>query len=187
MTSVHLDPRQVVCPDERRGYARLLREFCRGAITNDQYEDAFDRHNWKYTAIWGIHAGLIWYLYDDFHEHQLRGAHRLDRQTRRQVARALLFLDTDLPGAAWDTGLNATSLWLFAATALALIVTVLILASGIPAVLAFTAIWTLLVASGAMLDHATRRSAASLRSDFWPFLCGADEVSARSRPRLLLG
>ena len=79
----------------RKQLAQLLRRFVAGLITNDEFESQLPRlHDLAARQVFSEGA---WHLYDDLHEHRLTGKHRLDRATRAQIARWILFLETDLP------------------------------------------------------------------------------------------
>lgn len=81
----------------RRKYARLLRSLVTGRITNFEYEDrvnkTVDFQNDR--AIWAVYR-YAWYLYDDLHTCRLTGPNALTKEARREVAKWLLFLYTDL-------------------------------------------------------------------------------------------
>ncbi|MBX3360898.1 MAG: hypothetical protein KF705_05570 [Phycisphaeraceae bacterium] len=82
--------------------AESLRRLASGCITNDQFEDALPAG--MGDGEWAVfHAA--WHCYDDFHEHRLRGAHRLTRLERQLFARCVLFLRSGLPYE-WSEGLR---------------------------------------------------------------------------------
>lgn len=80
----------------RTRLADLLRDFQLGRLSNDECEDealevirgSEDR---CLVPIWE----MSWQLYDDLHEHCLDGGYALDRQSRRQVQRWIVFLRSD--------------------------------------------------------------------------------------------
>lgn len=78
----------------RDNLAEAIRHLASGRITNDQYED---RLPWSSIdpAVWEIHRSGAWRLYSDLSEYHLQGRHRLQRRTRREVARWILFLKSD--------------------------------------------------------------------------------------------
>lgn len=87
----------MVDPIQRRRYARLLRALATGRLTNDEYEDAVSetvdlRKDKAIREIYGIARSL----YSDMHEHRLKGPYALTHELRREVAKWLLFLYSDL-------------------------------------------------------------------------------------------
>lgn len=78
----------------RRKAAQTLRDFIAGRIDNFAFEEAEPLTDDPVVgAIWDS----CWLLYDDFKRHRLTGRHALSLDTRRQMLRWVLFLDTDLP------------------------------------------------------------------------------------------
>ncbi len=78
----------------RDAAAELLRRFINGKVTNDDFEDGEPQtHDPAIPAIWQT----CWVFYDDMKEHKLEGGYRLEPDQRRQMARWILFLDSDLP------------------------------------------------------------------------------------------
>lgn len=79
--------------------AELLRHFVVGRMTNVEFEERLDRvldlpgpaWRWEDGVLWAI-RGMAWYLYDDLQTHYLRGARALDKESRREVARWIMFL-----------------------------------------------------------------------------------------------
>ena len=80
----------------RRRIAELLRHFVAGRITNDEFVARSPRRS-RDLAVRQILSEGAWFLYDDLHEHRLTGKYRLSPEAREQVARWVLFLETDLP------------------------------------------------------------------------------------------
>jgi hypothetical protein len=72
-----------------------LRRLASGRLTNAEFDEVmvYDSSDEALVAI--SHAG--WSLYDDFFVYRLRGRRALTRKALEQVARCVLFLDTDLP------------------------------------------------------------------------------------------
>lgn len=81
--------------NSRRALREQLRHLAAGLVTNDAYEDSVPQHS-PDRAIRQIHLEGAWYLYDDLRTHRLVGRDALDRQAKREVARWVLFLGTDL-------------------------------------------------------------------------------------------
>jgi len=87
-------PSELVDRDDRKQLASALRKLATGKLTNFAFEDLvpFRTQDAGVRAV----ADHAWYLYSDLHEHELRGEAALTREGRREVARWLLFLDTDV-------------------------------------------------------------------------------------------
>lgn len=85
----------------RDEFAELLRHFCAGLITNDQFEDrlggASDWGMESDPAVREIFYRGIWPMYDDLHEHKLTDDYALTQEGKTFFARVILFLKTDLP------------------------------------------------------------------------------------------
>ena len=66
-------------------------------MTNFEYEDAVNESvDFDKDPVIGAVFRNAWYLYDDVHKHRLRGEDALPGKARREVAKWLLFLYTDL-------------------------------------------------------------------------------------------
>lgn len=81
----------------RRRYAEVLRHFAAGHLTNREYEDA--SNPLRSSGDRGIAEVYfaVWFTYDDLKTHRLAGAHRLTDESRRKIARSIVFLHSDLP------------------------------------------------------------------------------------------
>ena len=79
----------------RRQLAALLRQLAAGRMTNDEFERREPLESAD-PAIQAICSDGAWFLYDDLHEHRLIGKYRLDGRLRSDVARWVLFLETDI-------------------------------------------------------------------------------------------
>ena len=79
---------------ERRRIALLLRRLASGRITTDDY-DAERPDNSPDLAAQAV-GDAGWMLYSDSHTHRLMGRHALSPVARRDVARCVLFLQSDL-------------------------------------------------------------------------------------------
>lgn len=78
----------------RESLAEKLRQLASGAITNFAFEEY--RHSRTDPAVHEIAECLAWPHYDDFSEHRLDGDHALTDGRRKDFARAVLFLKSDL-------------------------------------------------------------------------------------------
>ena len=73
----------------------LLRRLATGRITNDEFEEHLPISRAD-PAVDEIYHRGVWGLYSDLHEHRLVGRQRLSRSERREIARFVLFLKSDL-------------------------------------------------------------------------------------------
>ena len=82
--------------DRRDQLARAIRRLAAGLITNDEFEGATTALGRSQdTAIRSLrHAA--WGLYDDVREHRLEGHFRLGKAERRELARWVVFLKSNL-------------------------------------------------------------------------------------------
>lgn len=88
--------------NRRNKLAVLLRHLCSGRITNDHFtriaDELFnrrDRGGLEDRVLLAI-RDKAWFLYGDLSEHKLHGPNTLTKNTRREVARWIMFLYTDL-------------------------------------------------------------------------------------------
>lgn len=79
----------------------LLRAFAAGKLTNDQFEDSFYSlldprpvRKWEDKTLWAVRE-VVWFVYDDLHEHKLEGKYALTKESKRRFARTILFLKSD--------------------------------------------------------------------------------------------
>ncbi len=79
---------------DRDKLALLLRRYAAGRITNDDLADEAPARS-SDQAICPIYE-FAWQLYDDLSTHRAEGRHALMPETRRMVARWILFLQSDL-------------------------------------------------------------------------------------------
>jgi hypothetical protein len=84
----------------RNQLAERLRHLAVGLISNDRFENASRRS--KDAAIAELEWRLAWPVYDDMREHRLIHEYALTYGQRRDFARAILFLKTDLEYE-WET------------------------------------------------------------------------------------
>ena len=97
----------------RNRLAAGIRHLAAGIVTNDEFEDkALSRS--ADLAIEAVFSGGPWMLYHDIMRYRLRGADRLNPRVRREAARWILFLKSDLPYE-WPVqrrGILATIAWI---------------------------------------------------------------------------
>jgi hypothetical protein len=77
--------------EARRNIAECLRGLASGLITNDEFEGRVPRGS-RDPAIRAI-FDAAWQLYSDFYTHKIT----LTKATKSEIARCILFLQTDLP------------------------------------------------------------------------------------------
>jgi hypothetical protein len=83
----------MVDTENRLKAASLIQDFRDGNITNEEFVSAFPRSEDK--AIQAI-GSMLWFCYDDLHEHRLTGKHALTVEGEKLVDRCILFLNTNL-------------------------------------------------------------------------------------------
>ncbi|HEX3837719.1 MAG TPA: hypothetical protein VHW25_12210 [Steroidobacteraceae bacterium] len=83
----------------RRRLAQGIRHLANGRITNDEFEDQYGHAAATSTdpGVRGVFWQGAWLLYSDFTTTRYAGAHRLPRDTRRHIARWIVFLRSPLP------------------------------------------------------------------------------------------
>ena len=82
--------------DTRNRLAEGIRHLAAGVITNVEFEDRALSSS-SDPAIEAVFLGGPWFLYHDIMRYRLRGPNRLSPAVRREAARWVLFLKTDLP------------------------------------------------------------------------------------------
>ena len=82
--------------DARNRLAECIRHLAAGVITNVEFEDRVLSRS-SDPAIEAIFLGGPWFLYHDIVCYRLRGADRLSPAVRREAARWIVFLKSDLP------------------------------------------------------------------------------------------
>lgn len=75
--------------------ALLLRQLVTGRITNDEFENRQPLGSPDPAVEEVFHLG-VWGFYSDTHEHRLTCRYRLPKSARREIARFILFLKSDL-------------------------------------------------------------------------------------------
>jgi hypothetical protein len=132
-----------------------LRRLASGRITNDEFDIAavVASPDPAIGAIWDFG----WGHYSDLGTYRLRGRHALTKPQLEAIARAVLFLDSDLPYE-WP--------------------------SLRPSLLEF---FLLLGTLGLLIGHRRRRWQANGPIEVWPFFRVADHDAALATPRRLRG
>jgi hypothetical protein len=143
----------------RDALAESLRHLASGSITNDEFERQVPRHSVD-PAVSSI-VDASWFLYSDLSTYRLRGHNRLPSASRRRVARAILFLKSELPYE-WSYP-NPTVL-----------VRVLYLLANIGTL-------------GAIAALQARRWRAQPNSEIWPFFNSSDYHRSLELPPFLRG
>lgn len=133
----------------------LLRHYAAGQITNDQFEDHFPA-GCPDVAVREVRSAA-WYLYDDLRQSRFVGTDRLSTDARREIARWVVFLHTNLEYE-WPVRRRLTT-----------------------SVLTVANLFTLGLA-GRLLRSRFRRHGDF---DVWPFIRRADYDNALATPRLL--
>jgi hypothetical protein len=80
----------------RNRLAEGIRHLAAGLVDNVEFEDRVLSRS-SDPAVRGVFLCGPWFLYHDVVRYRLRGAHRLNPAVRREAARWVLFLKTDLP------------------------------------------------------------------------------------------
>lgn len=140
---------------ERDALSLRLRRLASGRITNDEFDvgEVVASPDPAIGAIWDFG----WGHYSDFGSYRLRGTHALTKPQLETVARAVLFLDSDLPYE-WP--------------------------SLRPSLLEFL---LLLGTLGLLVGRRRRRWEANGPIEVWPFFRVADHDAALAAPRRLSG
>lgn len=84
---------------DRAGRDRLaecIHQLAAGVVTNHEFENKGEFKSAD-EAIRAVFWGGPWLLYDDFPNYRLRGNRRLNPAVRKEAARWVLFLKSDLP------------------------------------------------------------------------------------------
>ena len=81
--------------DARDKMVLLLRQLAAGGITNNEFEDRQPLGSSDPAVAEVFHRGASGF-YSDLNEYRLAGRHRLSRSERRELARLILFLKSDL-------------------------------------------------------------------------------------------
>ena len=78
----------------RDALGELTHHFVAGRITNREFENRCPRS--QDPAVREIFWNALWGLYDDFYEHRLVGRYYIQKDSRKDLARCILFLKSDL-------------------------------------------------------------------------------------------
>ena len=81
--------------ESRTQLSELIRHLVAGRMTNDEFESRLSLHSADPAGCEVFLSGA-WCLYSDLWEYGLTGKYRLPKQARREAARWILFLTTDL-------------------------------------------------------------------------------------------
>jgi len=79
--------------DARNKAAYLIRRYSTGHITNDDLVNEFPVSN---DPVIGALDDHMWNLYDDMNTHHAKGRHRLSKSEKKNIARVILFLSSDI-------------------------------------------------------------------------------------------
>jgi hypothetical protein len=80
----------------RNRLAEGIRHLAAGLVDNVEFEVRVPWHS-SDPGVRAVFLGGPWFLYHDVVRYRLRGTHRLSPALRREAARWVLFLKTDLP------------------------------------------------------------------------------------------
>jgi hypothetical protein len=142
----------------RNRLAQGIRHLAAGVVTNIEFEDRALSPSAD-PAVQAVFLGGPWFLYHDVARYKLRGAHRLSPAVRREAARWVLFLKSDLPYE-WPIerrGILGSLAW----------------------------IGLNLVTVGFFARHAQRRFAQHGDIAVWPFIRHSDYEAALAKPPYL--
>lgn len=83
----------------RDHFARVLRHFAAGLMTTSAFESRFGEavSRTRDLGVERVFCDGAYLLYHDLWPYRLRGRNRLSHEQRREVARMILFLHSDLP------------------------------------------------------------------------------------------
>jgi len=169
-------------PAARREFARVLRDFLRGSITNRKYEELveyrggpLDRDDACCFAY-----SVVWFAYCDLREHKVRSSRDLTPAGRKEIAKVLMLLYSDVPPSSQPTTAGVILLLNSAVSFMGLVWA------------AYTvSVAAMLVSVGSVLGSwvlgLCRRFEIQPRSSHWPFLNECDFCNALAMPVLLNG
>lgn len=144
----------------RNRLAEGIRHLAAGIITNVEFENAVLASS-PDPAVHAVFLGGPWFLYHDLMRYRLTGAHRLRPGVRRDAARWVLFLKSDLP---YEWPLERRGM---IGTLLRVVLNILTI--------------------GFVARTARRRFTQSGDLDVWPFLRQSDYEVALHKPLYLAG
>ena len=169
-------------PAARREFARVLRDFLRGGITNRQYEELIDYRGGPLDRDDACHFAytVVWFTYCDLREHKVRASRDLTPDGRKEIAKVLLLLYSDAPASSQPVMISYLLLFISAISYAGLLWA------------AYTASYAALLVSvsSALGSWACRlcfRGETELRPFHWPFLDECDYCNALAMPVLLAG
>lgn len=172
----------------RDAYAQVLRHFAAGVITNDEYDDRSSEilQGSSDPALQRICAA-VGFCYDDMGTDRLRGKDKLSTETRRIIARAILFLYSDREYSWPKDVLGNIVANILGTLQIALMLgspLIFWLAPGLLQIWGALMLGVLVLIIGRDWD---RKAREVLDIEFWPFTSPAEEEDERRRPRLLAG
>jgi len=149
---------QVIDRDARNRLAEGIRYLGAGIISNVEFEESAMSCSAD-PAVRAVFLGGPWFLYHDLMRYRLKGENRLNPAVRREAARWILFLKTDLPYE-WPVE---------------------------PRSLVGSLVWIVvnLVTVGLCARSAERRFAQSGDIAVWPFVRRSDYEASLTRPPYL--
>jgi hypothetical protein len=172
--------------EARRKYAELVRQFISGRMTEDEYMRNFFslRVNKKDPALLEIFDAVD-NLCEDAYPVKLTQQWLLNKNEKRRVAQAVLFLQSDVEYQ-WSKKLWDGSVFLVIAFCILILFAVL---PETPFLLRFALSAPLVVAWQCYEQWQRKRKQSVIVGDkeAWPFLCQADLEEAARHPRLLNG
>jgi hypothetical protein len=148
----------VIDRQARNRLAEGIRHLSAGLITNADFEDRVLSRS-SDAAVQAVFLGGPWFLYHDIASYRLRGPHRLSPAVRREAARWILFLKSDLP---YEWPVESRDI---AGVTLRLVLN--------------------LLTFGALARHVQRRFAKHGEVEVWPFIRRSDYEAALKNPPYL--
>jgi hypothetical protein len=145
----------VIDRNSRNRLAEGIRHLAAGTITNVEFEERVS-YSSADPAVHAVFLGGPWFFYHDLTRYRLKGKDRLSPAVRREAARWILFLKTDLPYE-WPVerrGLVGSLVWVFVN----------------------------LLTVGLFARRAQRRFAQSGDIAVWPFVRRSDYEATLARP-----
>ncbi len=177
--------------EARRKYRELVRQFISGRVTNDEYEEKFEQlklENLDPAVDEIFHQ--VWHLYDDLSTHRMTGDHHLDKAGRRQIAQAVLFLQTENRYCWPQEEMWGCLLFLvLSASAAATVCVISLFPAWFLLVLSVSGCFCSVTTTFLLLKSRQEKRAWQKAGEVaaWPFQTQADLSEAKRHPRLLAG
>ncbi len=156
-------------------------------MTNVEYEERQGQISAPKDPALREIASEIWLLYDDNFTHRMTGTHRLTGESRRGVARAVLFLHSDCeygwPETVWDGSVFLITAFLIVLQFALLPETSMAVRGSIGTVLLGLWVWY----ERKYYQKRQQQQEKAGDVDAWPFLRRAELDEAVRSPRLLSG